>query len=66
MKDQIKAQNLSETEDLYLGRLVLFIGSPEKLKISTMGSPPESEIKKAELNALALRYSDDFFGSSLM
>lgn len=55
MKDQIKAQNLSETEELYLGRLVLFIGSPEKLKISTMGSPPESEIKKAELNALALR-----------
>ncbi|KAL1812252.1 hypothetical protein ACET3Z_022317 [Daucus carota] len=55
MRDQIKAQSLSETEEQYLGRLALFIGSPEKLKISTMGSPPESEIKKAELNALAMR-----------
>lgn len=66
MRDQIKAQNLSETEEQYLGRLALFIGSPEKLKISTMGSPPESEIKKAELNALAMRYSNDSFGGSII
>ncbi|CAK9162419.1 unnamed protein product [Ilex paraguariensis] len=55
IKDQIKAQNLSETEEEYLGKLVLLRGDPERLKNSNIGSPPESELKRAELDALARR-----------
>lgn len=55
MKEQIKANNLSESEEEYLGRLVLFSGDPERLKSSNIGSPPESELKRAELEALARR-----------
>ncbi|KAK3183707.1 hypothetical protein Dsin_030993 [Dipteronia sinensis] len=55
MKDQIKAQNLSEEEEDYLGKLVLFCGDHERLKSSGTGSPPESERKQAELDGLARR-----------
>ncbi|KAK2661592.1 hypothetical protein Ddye_000166 [Dipteronia dyeriana] len=55
MKDQIKAQNLSEEEEDYLGKLVLFCGDHERLKCSGTGSPPESEHKRAELDGLARR-----------
>ncbi|KAM7512539.1 hypothetical protein LguiB_011414 [Lonicera macranthoides] len=55
IKDQIKTQNLSESEEEYLGQLVLLNGDPERLKNSNIGSPPESELKQAELDALARR-----------
>ncbi|CAK7328198.1 unnamed protein product [Dovyalis caffra] len=55
IKDQIKAENLSEEEEDYLGRLVLLNGDPTKLKSSNIGPPPESERKRAELEALARR-----------
>uniref|UniRef100_A0A5B6Z3C0 Transmembrane protein n=1 Tax=Davidia involucrata TaxID=16924 RepID=A0A5B6Z3C0_DAVIN len=55
IKDQIKAENLSAAEEDYLNKLVLLIGDPERLKISNIGSPPESERKRAELDALARR-----------
>lgn len=55
IKDQIKAENLSESEEAYLCRLVLLTGDPLRLKNSNMGSPPESERKQAELDALARR-----------
>ncbi|KAI9176440.1 hypothetical protein LWI28_002876 [Acer negundo] len=55
MKDQIKAQNLSEEEEDYLAKLVLFCGDHERLKSSGTGSPPESERKRAELDGLARR-----------
>lgn len=55
IKDQIKAQNLSETEEEYLCKLVLLNGDPERLKNSNIGSPPKSELKRAELEALARR-----------
>ncbi|XP_059670043.1 uncharacterized membrane protein At3g27390-like isoform X1 [Cornus florida] len=55
IKDQIKAENLSETEEKYLGKLVLLSGVPERLKKPNIGSPPESERKRAELDALARR-----------
>ncbi|KAA8530155.1 hypothetical protein F0562_004864 [Nyssa sinensis] len=55
IKDQIKAENLSEAEEGYLSKLVLLRGDPERLKISNIGSPPDSERKQAELDALARR-----------
>ncbi|EOY02619.1 hypothetical protein QUC31_018077 [Theobroma cacao] len=55
LKEQIKAENLSLEEEDYLGKLVLLSGDPERLKISNIGSPPESERKRAELDALARR-----------
>ncbi|XVF13979.1 hypothetical protein REPUB_Repub09cG0016800 [Reevesia pubescens] len=55
LKEQIKAENLSEEEEDYLGKLVLLCGDPARLKISNIGSPPESERKRAELDAIARR-----------
>ncbi|GMI99115.1 hypothetical protein like AT5G40640 [Hibiscus trionum] len=55
LKEQIKAENLSEEEKDYLGKLVLMCGDPARLKDSNIGSPPESERKRAELDALARR-----------
>ncbi|GKV07857.1 hypothetical protein SLEP1_g19566 [Rubroshorea leprosula] len=55
IKEQIKAENLSEEEEEYLGKLVLLCGDPARLKNSNIGSPPESERKRAELDALARR-----------
>ncbi|KAM7279033.1 hypothetical protein ACFE04_006167 [Oxalis oulophora] len=55
MKDQIKAENLSEAEEDYLGKLVLLCGDPARLKETNIGTPPESERRQAELGALARR-----------
>ncbi|CAM8995408.1 unnamed protein product [Rhodiola kirilowii] len=55
MKDQIKAGHLSQTEEDYLCKLVLFSSNPERLRSSFVGTPPESEVKRAELEALARR-----------
>ncbi|GLT43419.1 hypothetical protein SLA2020_173690 [Shorea laevis] len=55
MKDQIKAENLSEAEEEYLGKLVLLCGDPARLKNPNIVAPPESERKRAELDALARR-----------
>ncbi|KAM1058517.1 hypothetical protein ACFX2B_023148 [Malus domestica] len=55
IKDQIKAENLSEAEEAYLCKLVLLTGDPLRLKQSNIGTPPESERKQAELDALARR-----------
>ncbi|XP_022154178.1 uncharacterized membrane protein At3g27390 [Momordica charantia] len=55
IKDQIRAENLSESEEEYLYRLVLLSGDPERLKNSTTVTPPESERRQAELEALARR-----------
>lgn len=55
MKEQIKAENLSDEEEDYLGKLVLLCGEPERLRSSNIGSPPGSEVKRAELDALARR-----------
>jgi hypothetical protein len=56
IKDQIKAENLSASEEDYLCKLVLLSGDAERLKISGVGPAPESEVKRAELEALARRY----------
>ncbi|XVF57896.1 hypothetical protein PTKIN_Ptkin07bG0019500 [Pterospermum kingtungense] len=55
LKEQIKADNLSEAEEDYLGKLVLLCGDPERLRTSNIGSPPESERRRAELDAFARR-----------
>ncbi|XP_073065080.1 uncharacterized membrane protein At3g27390-like [Primulina eburnea] len=55
MKDQIKACKLTEIEEEYLGKLVLFKGDPSRLNNSMTGPPPESELRRAELDALARR-----------
>ncbi|XP_038883798.1 uncharacterized membrane protein At3g27390 [Benincasa hispida] len=55
IKDQIRAENLSESEEEYLYKLVLVSGDPERLKNSTIVTPPESERRQAELEALARR-----------
>lgn len=55
IKDQIKAENLSEAEESYFRKLVLLSGDSVRLKDANIGPPPESERKRAELDALARR-----------
>ncbi|WOG96407.1 hypothetical protein DCAR_0415742 [Daucus carota subsp. sativus] len=55
IKEQIKAEHLSPSEEAYLGKLVLLSGNPDRLKNSDLGTPPESERKRAELDGLARR-----------
>lgn len=55
IKDQIKAENLSEAEESYFCKLVLLSGDPSRLKDAEIGPPPEPERKRAELEALARR-----------
>lgn len=55
IKDQIKAENLSQAEESYFCKLVLFSGDPSRLKDAEIGPPPEPERKRAELDALARR-----------
>ncbi|KAF3444526.1 hypothetical protein FNV43_RR14218 [Rhamnella rubrinervis] len=55
IKDQIVAEKLSEAEEDYLCKLVLLSGDPERLRNSNIVSPPESERRRAELDALARR-----------
>lgn len=56
IKEQIKAENLSVSEENYLCKLVLLNGDAERVKKSGIGPAPESEVKRAELDALARRY----------
>lgn len=56
IKEQIKAENLSASEEDYLCKLVLLTGDAERLKKSIITPAPESEVKRAELEALARRY----------
>jgi len=56
IKEQIKAENLSASEEDYLCKLVLLRGDAERIKNSVIGPGPESEVKRAELDALARRY----------
>lgn len=55
IKEQIKAASLSEIEEHYFGRLVLFSGDATRLKSAHVGPEPESEVKRAELEALGRR-----------
>nr|XP_043617328.1 uncharacterized membrane protein At3g27390 [Erigeron canadensis] len=55
MKDQVKAQHLTESEEDFLGKLILTGGDVQKLKNMNIGPPPESELRRAELDGLARR-----------
>ncbi|XP_028778555.1 uncharacterized membrane protein At3g27390 [Neltuma alba] len=55
IKDQIKAENLSPSEEDYLSKLVLWSGDLERIKSSSVGPAPEPERKRAELDGLARR-----------
>lgn len=59
IKEQIKAEHLSAPEEDYLCKLVLLSGDAERLTNSSIGPAPESEVKRAELDALARRYLSD-------
>ncbi|MED6181214.1 hypothetical protein PIB30_017410 [Stylosanthes scabra] len=54
IKEQIKAEDLSVSEEDYLGKLVLLNGHPDRIENSTIAAP-ESDLKRAELDALARR-----------
>ncbi|KAL1291884.1 hypothetical protein HN51_060379 [Arachis hypogaea] len=54
IKEQIKAEDLSVSEEDYLGKLVLLNGHPNRVENSTIAAP-ESDRKRAELDALARR-----------
>lgn len=55
IKEQIKAENLSEAEESYFCKLVLLSSDPSRLKDADIGPSPEPERKRAELDALARR-----------
>ncbi|XP_051143950.1 uncharacterized membrane protein At3g27390-like [Andrographis paniculata] len=55
IKEQIRADNLTEAEEEYLGKLVLLSADPARLKDSNIGPAPESELKRAEFDAYARR-----------
>ncbi|XP_030450347.2 uncharacterized membrane protein At3g27390-like isoform X1 [Syzygium oleosum] len=55
IKEQIKAENVNVAEEDYLCKLVLLSADPERFKNSYLGPPPETERKRAELEALARR-----------
>ncbi|KAJ0230106.1 putative membrane protein [Hirschfeldia incana] len=57
LKEQMKATNLTDEEEEYLGRLVLLYGDSERLKnsYSDSSSPLFTERKRAELDAFARR-----------
>lgn len=57
IKEQLKAMNLSEDEERYLCKLVL-TGDSEHVKVWNVGSPPASDLKHAQAEALARRSAE--------
>lgn len=56
MKEQIKATDLSETEEAYLYKLTLYCGDTQRLVAwQNGGVPPADEVKKAQLEGLSRR-----------
>ena len=56
IKDQIKADNFTEEEELYLQKRVLLISDPKRLKATLPHLPSLNERKQAEIDAFARRY----------
>ncbi|KAL4307224.1 hypothetical protein AHAS_Ahas16G0256900 [Arachis hypogaea] len=57
---QFRAEQLSPPEEDYLCKLVLLSGDSERLKNSSTAPAPVSEVKRAELDALARRSKSGF------
>lgn len=56
MKEQIKATDLSETDEAYLCKLTLYCGDTQRLVAwQNGGIPPAEEVKKAQLEGLSRR-----------
>lgn len=56
IKEQIKAEQLQESEELYLSKLVLLSGFPDRMKAwQNGGIPPADDVRRAELEALSRR-----------
>lgn len=55
IKDQIKADKLTEAEEEYLGKLVLLSTDTARLMNLNIGSAPESALRRAEFDALTRR-----------
>lgn len=56
IKEQIKAENYTEEEEAYLGKHVLLISDPKRLKENVPHLPSLNEQKQAEIDAFARRY----------
>jgi hypothetical protein len=56
IKDQIKADNFTEEEEVYLQKRVLLISDPKRLKATLPHLPSLNERKQAEIDAFARRY----------
>jgi hypothetical protein len=56
IKEQIKAENLTDEEEEYLKMRVLLAGDPNRLKGSLPHVPSLIERKKADIDAFARRY----------
>ncbi|CAL0299151.1 unnamed protein product [Lupinus luteus] len=55
LKEQIKAKNLTVSEEDYFCKLVLLYGDSKRVKNSTIGPAPDSDLKLGELDGLARR-----------
>ncbi|CAM0945398.1 unnamed protein product [Alopecurus aequalis] len=55
IKDQIKADNFTEEEEMYLQKRVLLISDPKRLKATLPHLPSLNERKQAEIDAFARR-----------
>ncbi|XP_051193981.1 uncharacterized membrane protein At3g27390 isoform X1 [Lolium perenne] len=55
IKDQIKADNFTEEEEVYLQKRVLLISDPKRLKATLPHLPSLNERKQAEIDAFARR-----------
>ncbi|KAL6634054.1 hypothetical protein ACP70R_026725 [Stipagrostis hirtigluma subsp. patula] len=55
IKEQIKAENFTEEEEAYLGKQVLLISDPKRVKENLLRLPSLNERKQAEIDAFARR-----------
>ncbi|KAK7266851.1 hypothetical protein RIF29_19509 [Crotalaria pallida] len=55
LKEQIKSKNFTASEEDYFCKLVLLYGDPKRVKNSTIGPAPDSDLKLGELDGLARR-----------
>ena len=57
----IRAEQLQKSEELYLSKLVLLRGFPDRMEAwQNGGIPPIADVRRAELEALSRRYAKTF------
>ena len=61
IKEKIRAEQLQKSEELYLSKLVLLSGFPDRMEAwQNGGTPPIAGVRRAELEALSRRYAKTF------